>query len=98
MQKEQDQKLTPPKLVRSSAVQHPDSNLHQLDCLRQFDFALKYELLTVMEMTKILGVSRPEASQFYQQYLHTKNLLSTLYYFFNRNQLQQVLSNILYFY
>lgn len=95
MEKEQ---LDRPKLIRSSALQHPDASMHQLDALREFDFALKYEVLTVNELMKILGTTRPEATQFYAHYLSLKNILSALYSFFSRSQLQQVLSNILNFY
>lgn len=93
----QDQ-LARPKLIRSSAIQHPEASMHQLDALCEFDFALQYEVLTINELMKILGTTRPVATQFYTHYLSMKNILSALYSFFNRNQLQQVLSNILNFY
>lgn len=95
---EQAQVLPRPRLIRSSAVIHPDASMHLLDSLVEFDFALKSEVINVRETSIILGVSRSEAAQFYQHYQETKNLLSVLYSFFTRNQIQQVLSNILNFY
>lgn len=95
---EKAQVLLRPRLIRSSAMIHPDASMHLLDSLAEFDFALKSEVINVRETSTILGVSRSEASQFYQRYQDTKNLLSTLYAFFTRNQIQQVLSNILNFY
>lgn len=94
----QERELTRPKLIRSSGLIHDDASMHMLESLREFEFALQQEIINVHETSVILGVSRQEAARFYQHFQDTKTILAALYQFFDRNQLQQVLSNILNFY
>lgn len=88
--------LVPPKLVRSNAVHFDDFSTFQ--ALRLLEQNLQASSLTVIELSRALGIPRKEAEMFFQHFQNQKTIISSLFYFFASNQIRDVLTNICRFY
>lgn len=88
--------LIPPKLVRSNAVHFDDFSTFQ--ALHILEQNLQAESLTIIELRQALGISRKDAAMFFQHFQNQKTIISSLFYFFDSNQIRDVLTNICRFY